>query len=170
MSQPRITEILENLYEEGLGLSVLVHPDSFLYNGWLFSTCHQSSGVADDGYLDVRITVGAEKNCRIFMRLRAEGKAYTSLYEGTTFSAAGTLVPAQNDNRDSANTATTEVRYNPTIDAIGDQICSDLMPGLIGSVEESNIILKKDTEYLLRIQNKGGTTKDLGFVFDWVEI
>jgi len=104
------------------------------------------------------------------------------LYEGPTFSAAGTSVTMSNHNRTSAKTTTTTVTHTPTITGTGTQLNStQYVPSGAGGGASgggsgdfagalSDFYLKSNTDYLIRYTNIGATTAKLGGSLAFYEV
>jgi len=95
------------------------------------------------------------------------------LYEDTITSANGTIVQSYNRNRNSLGTSTLSVYHTPTVTSVGTLISSVIIgsgKGIGGSNREtSEIILKQNTKYLVRITEQNITDTFVNVLFDWYE-
>lgn len=104
--------------------------------------------------------------------IRSSGEANMVLYEETTTSSDGTAVNERNHNRNSIKTSITQVFHTPTITADGTQICTEHF----GSGQnaggasrgETEIILKQNTKYLLRVTSEAAAN-DITTRLNWYE-
>lgn len=91
----------------------------------------------------------------------ASGEANFMIYEGTTFSAAGTAVTPINLNRTSANTLTLTTTHTPTVTTDGTLLATHhIGTGRItgGSVASaSEFVLATNEDYLLRVTTEGNS-------------
>lgn len=96
-----------------------------------------------------------------------------SLYENTTTSANGTSVTTYNRNRNSTNTSSLLIYHTPTVTTTGTLISSVIVgsgKGAGGSNREiSEIILKQNTKYLIRITEQNIADTYVNVLFDWYE-
>jgi len=155
---------------------VIPHSHHELYEGNHFTASYRFLAVADDGYADLRIYVHADYFAEMSFAVETEAKVYIDLYEGTTYTVDGTAVVRYNNNRTSGTAANALVYHTPTIDAAGTVIRTALVGSAGrfteggGEVESANIrLLQKATDYLIRVQNKGGNAKDIVIRFKFHE-
>ena len=132
--------------------------------------------VADNAFLDVRILVAANSECHLRPFLAGGGEATFELYEGTTFTVAGTVLAAVNRNRGSQNDASTLFYFTPTIDAPGVLLEEGLQPGGSGGNAsggrgdagfEEWILMPG--EHVFRVKNLGGAAKNMSVQLDFYE-
>lgn len=89
------------------------------------------------------------------------------MYEGATFSAAGTAVEMTNHNRNSTKVIPSGVTHTPTITGTGSQLNGPMfVPGGKGGTSSGGtggfaeeFILKPSTVYLLRVTNVSGVNQ-----------
>lgn len=97
-----------------------------------------------------------------------------NLFEGTTPSAIGTIETVRNRNRNVAEANTTGVYEGPTITSDGSLLSSFSLgtgrnqPGG-GSRDSEELILKRNTVYLLRITEQNIEATKVNITFDWYE-
>lgn len=131
--------------------------------GRFFSGSAYNASVANGANLDMLIQVGVQPFHAQF-EVTSSGDATVRIYEGATFSAAGTAVTMSNHNRTSAKTFVGTVTSGPTITATGTQVNgTGLIPagtknqatgGAFGFGNE--FVLKTSTNYLVRVTNDSG--------------
>jgi hypothetical protein len=93
--------------------------------------------------------------------LIAGGDAQFDVYEGTTFSAAGTSITPVNHNRTSVNTCGCTVTHTPTVTVLGTHLWRELVPGgsqgqtpgAVQDVATAQVILADNETYLMRMTN-----------------
>lgn len=106
---------------------------------------------------------------------------YFSTYEGITSDDNGTLITPRNHNREYTDASTGTLRLNPTnIVTTGAILLRNGYAGTAvnpsqrtgGSISRSNeVILKKNTRYLLRITNMSSSvSNDIQVGMDWYEV
>ena len=147
-----------------------------IHRGIMFVAGQSAEGVADDGTIEVLIQVGSTRSCHVQFTGAAGGDHEFELFEGTTFSAAGTSVTPINRNRFSSTAAVTTVTHTPTLTADGTKLVGGLRPGgtggnSIGSTTKgfAEWMLATDTVYLARLINRAGTAQLLSLEMDFYE-
>ncbi len=147
-----------------------------IHQGNAFAISTLVDNVADGANLDFLIQVGSSE-LHITFEGSSEGLAWTFLYENPTFSAAGTTVTPLNRARDSSIVTTATVTTAPTVSDAGTALFSGLFPGGVGNktvggsaAERNEWVLARNTNYLGRITNKAGATKDISFTATYYEI
>jgi len=159
------------------GLIVTDNMRVFVNKGVLYTASYLFNNVAPDDYALMRVKVGSNKNLELDFSVETDSKCYVYVYEGSTFSADGTEITAYNHNRTSTNTTDAKVYVNPVVDTYG----TNLRVGLIGtsgkftessgSMNTGNFrILKKDTEYLIAVQNKDSSNKNIVIRVTYAEV
>jgi hypothetical protein len=152
------------------------HVHYHVHAGYHFTVCHAATGVANNGNLDIRFKTGA-KSCHSIFDVAPSAKAQFYVYEAATISA-GTALAAYNNNRNSAKETTATVTHTPTVTATGTinpikKFLGSGTPGIpIGALENTRneLILKPNTEYLIRLTNTSGSAADLGICVFYYEI
>lgn len=159
-----------------LTVSDAVHHQIHL--GQLFSVGYGAEGIADDGVVEILLQVPTTLDeAHIRIDGVAGGNAQFFLFEGTTFSAAGTSLTSINQNRKSANTALVTATHTPTITGDGTEIVSGYIVGGSGGNAQGGIAalfqeiaLNPGDDYLLRLKNLAGTAQLLAISAHWYEI
>ena len=111
-----------------------------------------ATGVAQDqiliqtGALPVNLTIGVV----------SENDARIILSEGTTFSAAGTALTAQNRNRESALVAASTWTHTPTVTLAGTELARWAV--LAREKTSQEFILAANTDYLLSLEQYSQVT------------
>ena len=100
-----------------------------LHGGRTYICAHYYSGVADDANADLRITLGSNKELHITITVAVAGDGEILLYEGTTYTVAGTGITIYNRDRTSSNTSTAACRYTPTANVLGTELFHGYAPG-----------------------------------------
>jgi hypothetical protein len=148
---------------------------SSIHKGRMFSSGYHSMSVADNADIEILVQVGATA-AHALLSVAVGGDAEAELYEGTTFSGAGTAATPVNKNRFSATAATTTVTHTPTLTLDGTLLASGYIPG--GTKAQSGggtgssfaeWVLQTSTDYLIRLINRAGSTQPLGIVIDFYE-
>lgn len=125
------------------------------------------TAVANDGFADIHIIppVGYEAHMRI--SVSTEAKAYIKTYVGTTYTAAGTAYTPFNRATDTdATPLTAFFTTTPLVLGTlrGDELVGSGFAGTaVGGNSSSNFesIIAPSTDFLIRVQNKGGAAKDI---------
>ena len=148
----------------------LVATDAFhaqVHNANGYEVSHVFTAIADGAYADLLIYVANGKECHAEFAGAAGGDAFAYLYEGPTVSINGPTLTPVNLNRTSTNTATTLFYHTSTLTASGTALLIQMINGgqknqsFGGATEARNEwILKENTWYLARIQNKAGGAKN----------
>lgn len=132
------------------------------------------------GYTDVALGAGnsitllvkvpAGKRCHMRPRLSPDNVARLLVYEGPTFSADGSAVPAFNRDRSSASTPGTTVFSGPTTSALGTLILSEVVSRAAHmSEEEREWLLAPATNYLVRMTNLHTAAQAMSLALDFYE-
>lgn len=137
------------------------------HSGNTFSGGYYNSSLADASSIDILIQNGSTSTYHMICAAAVSGTCTMQVFEGATFSNAGTSVTMTNHNRTSAKTFSGTVTHTPTLTGTGTQLNgTQLIPGgdkhsvgVSGSFT-SEIILAKSTNYLVRLTNiSGGAIK-----------
>lgn len=130
--------------------------------------------VAAGPVLDILLQVGATRAV-LGVTLVVEGDLDMFFFEGTTFSAAGTVKTSFNSNRDSSNTLSTIISEGPTIISNGTQLFESFIPAgsknqsLGGFATGGGLFASANTDYMFRIDNTSGGNQDIALSFDFFE-
>lgn len=102
------------------------------------------------------------------------GPVLISLYEAPTISNNGTPITPVNQNRVLNIPSVTQVWGSPTVSGTGTLLQQHRIVGEkhLGGEGESfpDWLLKPDTYYLFTIQNISGSSIDVSYSFDWIEV
>lgn len=129
-----------------------------IHRGVMYTASMQGA-VASSGTMEILIQTGARE-----VHLQLNGSVSqdmtATLYEATTFSAAGTTVLCRNRNREFPDAALTTITHTPTLTGDGDTLEDQYLPGgqkssaVGGSGSSFNEWeLEPNSVYLARISN-----------------
>lgn len=156
-------------------------PHRMIHDGFMFSLEHSSASLANNGDLDLLITVPAG----VFPHIRQTGvrvgdtPCTVHFFEGPTTSANGTALAVYNRNRNSDNTNDVTIYVGPTVSDDGTELVRRLLPASGGfftpggaSIQgfSEEWILAPSTDYLVRVTNESGAAIDLTVDILWYEI
>lgn len=96
------------------------------------------------------------------------------LYEDTTVSANGALMTVFNRNRNYADNNTMLIYGTPTVTGVGTLLADNVFGAGKNSAggggrDGNEIVLKQNTLYLLRVNERNIQATDVNFVIDWYE-
>lgn len=136
-----------------------------------------SAAVANNANLDMLIQV-ADARMHTILDVAAGGDTTITMYEGTTFSSAGSSLSAFNKARWSDNTTTTTLTAGPTITDIGTAFPTKFLPGgTRGNAQGGSdsgfsreLDFSTSTNYLIRAVNISGNSKPISIVLEWYEV
>ena len=120
---------------------------------------------------DILFTVPAGKYSHVLFTIRSTGEANSYLSENPTVSENGTLQPAINRNRVSANTSDISVHRSPTVSTPGTTLISyHFGSGQTsgGDARANNEWIFNEGLYLLRITSEAANN-DVSWIVDWYE-
>ena len=133
--------------------------------GRFFSGSVYNSAVSNGANVDMLVQTGVQSFHAQF-ECSSVGDATVRIYEGATFSGAGTGVTMSNHNRASVKTFVGTVTHTPTVTTTGTQINgTGLIPA--GTKQQATgaafsfgneFILLPSTNYLIRLTNDSGST------------
>lgn len=159
---------------QGLTVSRALHKRIENSNQWLTSYLWGDVAAAGDVYLLLKVAAGA--NAHISITIMTEAKAYWWLYETPDINTEGTAVDRINVNRQTATASTMTVFRDTTVNALGTLLETGMLgsPGKWGDIGGSAPtagywLLKKSTNYLIRIDNLDEAVKDLAVNVTWHE-
>jgi hypothetical protein len=149
------------------------------HEGEGFGVCHIFVDVGSDDHADILIQTGASKELHFTFATTAEGKAYAYLYEDTEATSGAGLTP-HNKLRASSETSDAAFSHTPgfaSVPVLGTLLPCGLIPGGIGGNSvgatggsgRQEIVLKINTNYLVRVTNKAGSAKDISITCSWYE-
>lgn len=149
-----------------------------IHNRNSFIAGHFIENVADDASLDILVQVGADNELHMVHEGSAAGDALLDLYEGVTFSAAGTGLTAHNDHRRPTVPVTTATfTHTPTVTNIGTKVIPQhYIQGGTGpkaggggfGAREENVLTVSQT-YLFRFTNIAGAAKNMAIYLPFYE-
>ena len=132
-----------------------------LHDGRAFIVSRDSGSIADGATSDILIQVGTTE-LHFTTGAGTTGSFSADLYEGTTFSAAGTALVSYNKLRSSATTTNATFTHTPTTTALGTSVWCSLISGgkKVGGDSElpeiDQFVLTASTNYLYRLTNISG--------------
>jgi hypothetical protein len=145
------------------------------HDGSSYFYTHIFTGVANDAAGEILLQTTSSHAPHMRVIAVAGGAAELELFEGTTFSAAGTSGTPRNRNRFKADSAFLTATHTPTVTDAGTSIFIEEIPGgkggnsLGGSGTLDEVVFKTSENYLLRTTNRSGVAQDLSFVLFWYE-
>lgn len=150
-----------------------------VHEGETFQACYKTpdaSPLADNASIDLLFIVGARFPHFTFTAA-AGADAEVRLYEGTTVSANGTGISVMNMKRiPPIMIAGVAAFHTPTITTLGTMLIEALLPGGTGGNSAGGIAragtewdLNTNTNYLLRLINRGGNNQPASIVAQWYE-
>lgn len=147
-----------------------------IHKGEAFRAGFFDAALVDDGIINILIKIGANFEAHTVFEAAAGGDAEITIFEGTTVTDDGSSLAAGDRNRTTANTPETTLFSGPTITADGTELAHVLLPGgsggnASGGSADSPVefVLKKSTNYLVRVKNIAGATKAFSATMDWYE-
>jgi hypothetical protein len=142
--------------------------DAFFRKDWLDLTNGQVYDI-------LCVTPDTARYAHIVVEFASELESNIKVYEGATASNNGTAITVFNRNRNSATNSTTLLYHTPTVagGAEGTNIANYKIGSsrAVGGNEGSRleIILKRNTKYLIRITNDTANANWFAFLADWYE-
>jgi hypothetical protein len=122
------------------------------------------------------LTPNTTKWAHLLFSIQSTGETLVEIYEGTSFSADGSLITAVNNNRNSSNTSGLIIRKDPVTIVTGTKISESLfglstspVRNIGGDVRrDDELILKQNTTYIIKItSNSDGNNVD--YRANWYE-
>lgn len=158
-------------------LNIIEWEHHMVHKGQAYTASIYSSQVANNGYLDVRIT-GVKKDCHVKVSYTSEGKAFFKTYSGTTYSNDGTTVTPFNRCLCSTNVAKTLIRKAPTVNVLGTLRLEEFVGSGGAAVARAGgtgggqleTIINPGYDLLLRLQNVSGNASDLQITLNFYEL
>jgi len=131
--------------------------------------------LGNNATIEILLQVGAlEIHLREFANASAD--ATLEIFEGPTFSAAGTALPIINKNRRSSIVSTCTATHTPTTSDDGTELDTLYMPGGSGGNAsgasasfEVEWLLAANTNYLIRLTNVDGANQSGHLHLEWYE-
>lgn len=147
------------------------------HEGKVYAASKIYLSVGNNEYADVRIKCGS-KDAHMEIFILTEGKTYAYSYSGTTYSENGTLVDKINRNTNYSDTGESLIYHTPTIDTLGIKRFEQMIGAgsnsgnqIAGSYgDRVETVHKANSDFLIRVQNKAGTAKDISIYAIWYEM
>lgn len=159
---------------EALTVSRAIHKRIMESNQWISSYLWGDVPAAGDRYLLLKVAAGA--NAHISITVMTEAKSEWWLYETPTITNDGTAVDRISVNREDPSVSTMTVFRDTTTSALGTLLelgllgSSGKFDDMGGSAPSAGYwLLKKSTNYLIRIDNMDAAAKDLAVNVTWHE-
>lgn len=162
--------------------SVITEEHRLIHDGMGFQLTHYVASLDDDASAELIIAppAGVYPHFRKYTVGATGGPVRMRVYEGTTTSDDGTVLPTFNMNRNSTNTPGTVLTHTPTITDDGTLIETLLHPvptsiganvgGVTGADVGEEWIAKPSTKYLYRVTNDGPGAIAINVYAFWYEI
>lgn len=157
-------------------ISVVHHE---VHEGNMFRSCCIQSGLADDSALNMLVIAGSGKEVHAFFDGALGGDGWFYLYENTTVTSNGLLVPSNCMNRFVSGTAKTQVYCGPVVTSSMTPLCAAAIPGgtrqqAVGAQMRANTEwvlngVSGTVNYLARIINVAGAVKDASLGVEFYE-
>lgn len=130
------------------------------HEGRYFSGGYYNASVESSGTVEILVQMSTD-SWHSKATVNVGGDSTVQIFEGTTFSGAGTAVTMSNHNRASSKTFSGTVTHTPTLTSAGTQINGTiLIPGgsggnaTVGEIGFANeFVLKASTVYMIRVMN-----------------
>ena len=143
-----------------------------VHEGRLFSGGYYNASVNNGATLDILFQTDATYIFHGIANVSVGGDATMQMFEGVTFSAAGTPITMSNHNRTSAKVLGGGAYHTPAITGTGNQMNGTIyIPGGSGGNSsggkggfEQEYVLAASTNYLLRITNVSGVAAKMGAI------
>ena len=127
----------------------------------------------------VRVQTPADRDIELDMTATSEGEGGSRIFEGNTYGAGGTTLSNINWNRRSTKTSSMVCQiYNTdtNISSTGTTVWQDYVAGnaqgnqeIGGSVLAHGMPLAKGEDYLIELENREGSAKDIFAKLSWEE-
>ncbi len=163
----------------GLEIIETVHVE--VHHGETFASTYktpEASPIADNATVEILIKVGSNLLAHFVWNAVFGGEGQVQLFEGPDDTADGNALTRPNLNRASAQVAEVTVFEGPTIGVGGNgtELLDIMVEGgmtgrAVGSVlrENTEWMLKTDTNYLLVLTNRAGGVKHASVHLQWYE-
>ena len=129
--------------------------------------------VASDGYADIHLIIPADYEAHTRITVASEGKAYIKTYIGTTYTVPGTGITPYN-RATGGDITTVTALHTTTPNVLGTLRADDLIVGGSGGNAvggginpEFESIVAPASDWLIRVQNKGGAVKDINITINY---
>lgn len=168
-------------YDNAYAKVISIKPHSITFSslqerineGKFFSGSYYNALLADGASIDMLVQVGAVGPISTNVLGFIDGDSLVEVYEGTTISAAGTVISVYNHNRASAKVLDATITHTPTITALGTKISGTYYVPQGQNIEgnsdigglNTTFVLAASTKYLFRITNASGFNKKCNITF-----
>jgi len=155
------------------------HEHHKIHDSELFIAGLYNNNVVNAGVIEILLQTPVSLSPHLYIKLAAAGDAEFRIFEGTTFSAAGTTLDIEDVNRVTKGSPETLATKLPTITADGNQLDgTEFLPGgsggnsagVQGSIGVEQFVLDANTTYLLRLTNISGVASKLNIKLAFYEI
>ncbi len=148
-----------------------------IHDGKGFGVTHTFTTIAAGGTADILLQnpSGNFSHIRLYQFASTTAPGTVTLYEGTTFTDAGTALTEHNRRRSSSTTANLVVTHTPTVTANGTELETDLIAGerRVGGTARTTVqewLLNQNEDYLIQYTNESNATADfVVFNIFWYE-
>lgn len=169
--------IAQSFDEVSKHIVVLQHTEHRVHGGGLYLG-EYSASVADTNSMELLITTGS-KFPHMSFAIAAGGQVTVYFYESTS-KTGGTEITTRNFNRNHSDNNGVTVAHTPSGSGDGVALIDGrLIPGGAGAAPQSRVggdarsgtelVLKPNTKYLLRVTNTSGGTIDINPVLNYYE-
>lgn len=149
------------------------------HNGDFYFGGVYNAAVAAGSNLDILLVTHSTNYCHFAFDANSGGAGTLSLYEGVTYSAAGSAVSAFNANRNISRASSQTITTGPTITGTGTTIITDYVPGgttgnAVGGSSQNiaritEFISKPSTAYLIRFNNLTASSQPVSLTIGYFE-
>lgn len=162
--------------------TIISEEHRMIHDGYMFSFSNTVSALANAASHDILIQCATGVIIHIVNVEYSidDSPALLQLYEGTTFSAAGTGITMFNHSRLSSNTCDATVTHTPTVTSPGTLYHTRYLPDPGGPAGQSSggiiaggdleMVIGNNDNYLFRFTNNSGAAIDVGYHFHAYQI
>ncbi len=157
----------------GIGIDTL---HARVHAGEIFDVDFTDAAWANAAVQNIGVTTPVGRSIHMRFGVSAGGNARLQLYEESTLTV-GTPLTAQNANRESGKTTAVAITDSPTVGVLGNLIRETILAGGTGGnangfnlSPSQEVVLKPDTQYLLRATNISGSATVLALNLQSYEV
>lgn len=170
---------INNIDSKRNGQVSITTPHDAVHDGIMFEISHIFANVASGGgNADILIVNGSSKELHTTIHVVSGAEASMYMYESPTVTAVGTQLAINDMNRTTRNSPVSTTAYHtPTIGAVGTLLSESLIEGgtagraIGGQVRwGTEWILRKSTNYLIRITNNTQNTANMSIQIEFYEV
>lgn len=169
---------VEHKTDQSGSFTIITHGHSKVHQGDHYHVSHIFAAVASAGTAEILIQVPANLTIHMNYNVSATGEGRVQIFEGTTFSGAGTALTEVNNNRRSTNTSTVTATHTPTTTGDGTQILGSVLPGgatgsNIGSAQhgpDEQFMFDESTNYMIRFTNDSASAENVSIEVAYYEV